>query len=701
MEETGTPETKRTPTWLRPAEEPAPAELHHVWAPRPLHRSIAWSPTGDHRHAPDGDYEVFVKQRALESMYRHVLEAHRADEPFGFLFGDLCEDRDSRRRYVVISRVVPSPYPLFAGEAEQISEQALRILRREKERNAGALAGWYHRHRNDAALLTEDDEVTHRAHFGEPWQVAFLFVTDPDQPSGGCFQPRTYGVTAHQPLPFYEVASSASLRARGVVRTILDWDNYATETTVALEPLLRSSVPAAVPAPEPEVLVEPRDLADVPDALEETTEASADVTEASEDAPEAVFELEEVDPAPIPAGAPESEAHFEIVGGAELEEVVEEVEEEPAAEAADEEPAAEAAVPTQPPVFELDEEIDDEVEVVLDEYEGAEVREAEESAEVDEMAAETAEAEEEPASEDLVPGEVEIVSEADEPEEAEEEAATEEVAEEAAAEAEEVPIVRLVMVTATPEVEAAAQAEKEEVEATSEAEAQVEDETEEVAETQVDEAAEPAESPLPTLSEIVPKPMPMVSPVPQPMPSAAQTPRVEPEPLVAPRAPETRAREDRKAAWRSRWTTVAEILSVIVALAATGMGTWPLLSAPPFPETERATFASLAGIVLPGAGPSAAVTRFDDADPLATQGRTVRAAIGRYSTISEMFGRGRLACPPLREAYAAVGAGWADYGTTLQTTESRSAEQAERDLLVAEEVQRVEEDFSASGCGGP
>ncbi|MCL7972176.1 MAG: hypothetical protein M8866_08855, partial [marine benthic group bacterium] len=292
MEETGTPDTKRTPAWLRPADESAPAELHHVWAPRPVHRSIAWSPTGDLRHAPDGDYEIFVKQRALEAMYRHVLEAHRADEPFGFLFGDLCEDRDSRRRYVVVSRIVPSPYPLFDGESEQISEQALRVLRREKERNAGALAGWYRRHRTGAALLTEEDEATHRTHFAEPWQVAFLFVTDPDRPSGGCFQPRTYGVTAHQPLPFYEVASSASLRARGVVRTSLDWDNYATETTVVVEPLPRPSRPAAVPVPEPD----PQILEEVPEALEQAAEGE----------PETFFELEEVDPAPIPEVAPDS-----------------------------------------------------------------------------------------------------------------------------------------------------------------------------------------------------------------------------------------------------------------------------------------------------------------------------------------------------------------------------------------------------------
>jgi proteasome lid subunit RPN8/RPN11 len=182
-------------------------------------------------------------------MYQHVWGASKTDEPFGYLFGDLCEDRESQTRYVVITRAVASAFPLYENESEQISVEAARALDLQEDRHDGVLAGWYHRHRDGPARLSEDDQATYREHFGEPWQVAFLFITDPEHPAGGCFQPRTYGVTAHSPLPFYELARVASLMARGVRRTRIDWQNVETETQVLVEPLLRPEVPREAPEP--------------------------------------------------------------------------------------------------------------------------------------------------------------------------------------------------------------------------------------------------------------------------------------------------------------------------------------------------------------------------------------------------------------------------------------------------------------------
>ncbi len=287
MKEEGTPATTRpTPSWLSTDDDKPPVENHHVWAPRPIGRSILWTPTGEQSDAQAGPYEVFLKQRALEAMYRHTWRAGHADEPFGYLFGDLCEDRESLRRYVVITRAVPSAYPLYEDESQQISSEAARALRRETDRNAGVLAGWYHRHRDGPARLSEEDEATHREYFGEPWHVVFLFVTDPKQPAGGCFQPGTNGAGTDTPLPFYELASSTSLLARGVCKTRIDWQNVETEMKVLAEALPRPEVRHESPEPAQAL---------VPETVDQ------------------VFELEELQPPPEVDLAPAGEVHFDLL----------------------------------------------------------------------------------------------------------------------------------------------------------------------------------------------------------------------------------------------------------------------------------------------------------------------------------------------------------------------------------------------------
>jgi proteasome lid subunit RPN8/RPN11 len=283
MEESSRTGTERRPAWLPKEVDDATVDTYHIWAPRPIDRSILWKPIGEaRRNAPAGAYEVFVEQRVLEAMYRHVWGAGHADEPFGYLFGDLCEDRESQRRYVVITRAVASTYPLFEADSRQISAEAARALRREEGRNGVVLAGWYHRHREGPVQLSEEDEATHREHFGEPWQVAFLFVTDPDRTEGGCFQPRTYGVTAHTPLPFYELAGVASLLAKGVRRTRVDWENVETDTRIVADAPPRPEVPREEPEP---VAVEDESVA------EAAVEAEFDSVEP--EAVEPVFEPED------------------------------------------------------------------------------------------------------------------------------------------------------------------------------------------------------------------------------------------------------------------------------------------------------------------------------------------------------------------------------------------------------------------------
>ena len=572
MKEEGTPATTRpTPSWLSTDDSKPPVEYHHVWAPRPIGRSILWTPTGEQSDAQAGPYEVFLKQRALEAMYRHTWRAGHADEPFGYLFGDLCEDRESLRRYVVITRAVPSAYPLYEDESQQISPEAARALRRETDRNEGVLAGWYHRHRDGPARLSEEDEATHREYFGEPWHVAFLFVTDPEQPAGGCFQPGTNGAGTDAPLPFYELASPTSLLARGVCKTRLDWQNVETETKVLAEALPRPKAPAETPEPADALVLETVDQ---------------------------VFELEELQPPPEVDLAPAGEVHFDLL------------------------PVEDSADPSD--------------------FSG------------------TADTDEEDARE----AELELVAA---------------VERELAAEADpEPPLV-----------------------------------TEVEPELALEVQAEPAAGIEPPDFEDAPdasgEPEPELAAEAYPHPEAAEQdieaqPEPDPEPVAreAPKAPSSRSRRDERQR-HPAWNVAVETVLATAAVASILIGALPLPNGSSRVASDSPDLvAALAGFVMPASGPSPALAEFDDRDPLALPGREVRAAVGRYAAVAEMFGKGRLTCGPLREAHANVDEGWIGYSTALaRNRDERSESQGYRDEAVAQAVRDVELDFNSSGCERP
>ena len=82
-------------------------ERFHMWASRPLLRSILWTPRGPDSETT-GLYDVFITQSALASLLDHVRSAPEDERPFGLLAGDLCEDPDDESRYVLIREICRS-----------------------------------------------------------------------------------------------------------------------------------------------------------------------------------------------------------------------------------------------------------------------------------------------------------------------------------------------------------------------------------------------------------------------------------------------------------------------------------------------------------------------------------------------------------------------------------------------------------------
>ena len=266
-----------TPEWRAPGDEQLETDAYHVWKPRPLLRSVHWKPVpAASKEAGIGSYDVFVDQRVLRALHQHIWNAAPKESPQGFLVGDLCEDPDTGRRYVIVSAAVPSRFPMDEEGPEQIQGEALVAMQLEVDRRRGVLAGWYHRHKVGPVELTAEDLKTHERHFPEPWQVALLFVTDCAEPAGGCFRRTRAGLAGDVPLPFFEMVSNESLLARGVRRSHMDWVNVETLDSIVLDPLSRPEPPAE-PEPEPEVspAPEPEPEVELPVGVELVTEPEA------------------------------------------------------------------------------------------------------------------------------------------------------------------------------------------------------------------------------------------------------------------------------------------------------------------------------------------------------------------------------------------------------------------------------------------
>jgi hypothetical protein len=289
---------------------------YHIWKPRPLVRSVSWKPTPEgHEEAAASSYDVFMDQRVFEAMHQHVWNASPEEEPFGYLVGDLCEDRESNRRYVIVKAAIPSHVPFRENEREQITRDVAEALQSDVARRRGVLAGWYHRHREGPVELTKTDASTHERLFPEPWQVAFLFVTDHADSTGGCFLRTRDGFAADHALPFYEIVRLESLKAKGLRSSRVDWSNVTTDDSVIVEALPRPAPPAVVEPPaaverpvveeapaaeEPKIAEEPEEV-ELDDVLAEAEVAdepkSAEVTEAPRagEEPETVEESKAAD----------------------------------------------------------------------------------------------------------------------------------------------------------------------------------------------------------------------------------------------------------------------------------------------------------------------------------------------------------------------------------------------------------------------
>ncbi|MEN8145951.1 MAG: hypothetical protein ABFS14_13515, partial [Gemmatimonadota bacterium] len=195
-------------------------------------RSVLWKPSSSpETESVEALYDVFITQKALAEVLRHVWDAGKGEQPFGLLAGDLCEDEDGGGKYVLISGACQSPVSLSSDPAQLIPAEAWQGLPKNAERLQGNLVGWYLRSLGEEVRLSDEQLATHLKFFSEPWHSAIVVAGDIKHAQGGFFRQTSSGFPQAPGLPFHEIVATDSLDG-GEMRTVINWSNVDTSTDV-------------------------------------------------------------------------------------------------------------------------------------------------------------------------------------------------------------------------------------------------------------------------------------------------------------------------------------------------------------------------------------------------------------------------------------------------------------------------------------
>src|SRR5256884_6877881 len=134
-------------------------------------------------------FPVFLAQSALTAIHEHVAAPARPGQGvLGFLFGDLCECPETNVSYLVIDAALRLNQAIYGDRTRDVITRLWDRVQEQLETQHAHLIGWYHTHPPLPLGLTEHDVETHEQYFGEPWQVALLLGTDPEEPAAGFFR---------------------------------------------------------------------------------------------------------------------------------------------------------------------------------------------------------------------------------------------------------------------------------------------------------------------------------------------------------------------------------------------------------------------------------------------------------------------------------------------------------------------------------
>lgn len=194
--------------------ESPPEELE--LCPMPLQQARRWVSSWEEDVA--SLVTIFMTQHAY---YRCAMHAATDldHEVGGVLVGQVHQDEEDGRLYVVIEDAIQAEYTRFGPSHLTFTQDSLVYLNSELElRFPGKrMVGWYHTHPRMDVFLSSYDCWIHSHFFGDPWQVAL--VIEPYKTQGGffCWQPEGLLDPQHH-VGFYEMADIS-------YESIVSWAN--------------------------------------------------------------------------------------------------------------------------------------------------------------------------------------------------------------------------------------------------------------------------------------------------------------------------------------------------------------------------------------------------------------------------------------------------------------------------------------------
>jgi hypothetical protein len=210
-----------------------PAEAGSDQRPMPIAASILWKPIEGAAERDAGLFPVFITQHAFAAVYDHCAATGTAC--FGLLTGDVVDAPETGVPYVVVESTIRLPGSPD-DDAKTVLVQGWVVAQDVLRKSGDLLVGWYRGGGREAALSPAEADA-HRAFFVQPWQVAVV-VGSGDTTVGGVLRRSAGSGWAQECLPFYELVDPASFRPDGSKPTRLRWDNYRTEETALVPPVL-------------------------------------------------------------------------------------------------------------------------------------------------------------------------------------------------------------------------------------------------------------------------------------------------------------------------------------------------------------------------------------------------------------------------------------------------------------------------------
>ena len=171
---------------------------------------------------------VFVSQKAFIRFCAHA-GSDLENEVGGWLVGKWCEDKKTKRQFVVVESILSAPHVRHGGTFLTFTQDTqVELYSQLMQRYPGReLVGWYHTHPKMSVFFSSYDAWLHENFFPQIHQVAL--VIEPYTAAGGFFIRQLDGtLDTRRYFGFYELHNRSN-------RSVVHWRNVFPDQEIQQE----------------------------------------------------------------------------------------------------------------------------------------------------------------------------------------------------------------------------------------------------------------------------------------------------------------------------------------------------------------------------------------------------------------------------------------------------------------------------------